>query len=46
LLDRLEVALTTSSRVPASTFTQEELARLRKVRRVFLRQRSITPHDG
>jgi hypothetical protein len=31
--------------MPASTFSQEELARLREVRRAFLRQHGITPHD-
>jgi hypothetical protein len=40
------VALTSSSNVIATTFTQEELARLRALRRAFLRSQGITPHDN
>jgi hypothetical protein len=41
----VEVALIRSSSAAAVTFTPEELARLRKMRRAFLRQHGITPHD-
>ena len=35
----------TSSRAAAATFTLEELARLRDLRRAFLRQHGITLRD-
>jgi hypothetical protein len=41
----VEVALIPSSSAAAATFTPEELARLRELRRVFLRQHGITPRD-
>jgi len=44
-LARVEVALILSSRALGATFTSEELARLRRLRRVFLRQHGITPRD-
>jgi hypothetical protein len=43
LLERVEVALIPSSSALATTFTQEELARLRELRHAFLRQHGVTP---
>jgi hypothetical protein len=39
------MALIPSSNAPASTFKHEDLARLRELRRGFLRQHGVTPRD-
>jgi len=45
MAQRVEVALIPSSSVVADTFTPEELARLREMRRAFLLWHGITPRD-